>query len=293
MNIPLAGEIFLCNVKGHVSISIILYIVKGQWSIIITLSLSFSQLQAPSTVSPMNIPLAVNKHYPLHCQKSKVNYHHSFSQLQAPPSTVSPMNIPLAGKIFLCNVKGQRSCVNKHYPLHYQRSKVNGQLSSLFLSFFRLQAPSTVSPMNIPLAGEIFLTIVLVTIISIAIFGNSMVCLAISRSRSLRAQVRLLPGRRHRRKTKLCGGFVVFPLAYRFFFYGFYCTWPLRKQAAYKQATRGPTVSSPFRGTSQLGLRVLPKGTYSPCQQIRTGDRESVVVSTEPQQYEAGEGGSI
>ena len=145
---PLAGEIFLCNVKGHVSISIILYIVKGQWSIIITLSLSFSQLQAPSTVSPMNIPLAVNKHYPLHCQKSKVNYHHSFSQLQAPPSTVSPMNIPLAGKIFLCNVKGQRSCVNKHYPLHYQRSTVNYH-HSFSLSFDcrrQAQCPLWTSP---------------------------------------------------------------------------------------------------------------------------------------------------
>ena len=30
-------------------------------------------------------------------------------------------------------------------------------------------------------------------------------------------------------------------------------TWPLRKQAAYKQATRGPTALSPFRGTRQWG----------------------------------------
>ena len=28
---------------------------------------------------------------------------------------------------------------------------------------------------------------------------------------------------------------------------GFYFTWPLRKQAACKQATRGPTALSPFR----------------------------------------------
>ena len=28
-----------------------------------------------------------------------------------------------------------------------------------------------------------------------------------------------------------------------------YFTWPPRKQAAYKQATRGPTALSPFRGT--------------------------------------------
>ena len=32
-----------------------------------------------------------------------------------------------------------------------------------------------------------------------------------------------------------------------------YFPWPLRKQAAYKQATRGPTALSPFRGTGQLG----------------------------------------
>ena len=32
-----------------------------------------------------------------------------------------------------------------------------------------------------------------------------------------------------------------------------YFTWPLRKQAAYKQATRGPTALSPFRGTRQWG----------------------------------------
>ena len=30
-----------------------------------------------------------------------------------------------------------------------------------------------------------------------------------------------------------------------------YFTWPLRKQAAYKQATRGSTALSPFRGTRQ------------------------------------------
>ena len=30
-----------------------------------------------------------------------------------------------------------------------------------------------------------------------------------------------------------------------------YFTWPLRKQAAYKQATRGPTAVSPFQGTRQ------------------------------------------
>ena len=31
----------------------------------------------------------------------------------------------------------------------------------------------------------------------------------------------------------------------------FYFTWPLRKQAAYEQATRGPTAISPFQGTRQ------------------------------------------
>ena len=30
-----------------------------------------------------------------------------------------------------------------------------------------------------------------------------------------------------------------------------YFTWPLRKQAAYRQATRGPPALSPFRGTRQ------------------------------------------
>ena len=34
---------------------------------------------------------------------------------------------------------------------------------------------------------------------------------------------------------------------------GVYFTWSLRKQAAYKQATRGPTALSPFRGTRQWG----------------------------------------
>ena len=33
--------------------------------------------------------------------------------------------------------------------------------------------------------------------------------------------------------------------------WNFYFTWPLRKQAACKQATRGPTALSPFRGTRQ------------------------------------------
>ena len=32
---------------------------------------------------------------------------------------------------------------------------------------------------------------------------------------------------------------------------GFYFTWPLRKKAAYKKATRGPTALTPFRGTRQ------------------------------------------
>ena len=32
-----------------------------------------------------------------------------------------------------------------------------------------------------------------------------------------------------------------------------YCTWPLRKHDAYKQATRGPTALSPFQETRQWG----------------------------------------
>ena len=45
--------------------------------------------------------------------------------------------------------------------------------------------------------------------------------------------------------------------SFSFFFFnshyidGFYFTWPLRKQAAYKHAPRGPTALSPFRGTMQ------------------------------------------
>ena len=31
------------------------------------------------------------------------------------------------------------------------------------------------------------------------------------------------------------------------------CTWPIRKLTAYKQATRGPTALSPFRGIGQWG----------------------------------------
>ena len=41
----------------------------------------------------------------------------------------------------------------------------------------------------------------------------------------------------------------------------FIFTWPLRKQAAYKQATRGPMALSPFRGTRQWRKSALPKGT--------------------------------
>ena len=50
-----------------------------------------------------------------------------------------------------------------------------------------------------------------------------------------------------------------------------YFTWPLRKQAAYKQAIRGPMALSPFWGTRQWGL-VPCQGHYCCCQQTWTGD---------------------
>ena len=40
-----------------------------------------------------------------------------------------------------------------------------------------------------------------------------------------------------------------------------YLTWPLKKQAAYKQAARGTTALSPFWGTRQWRYSVLPRGT--------------------------------
>ena len=51
-----------------------------------------------------------------------------------------------------------------------------------------------------------------------------------------------------------------------------YFTWPLRKQAAYRQATRGPTAVSPFQGTKATRTKCLAQGHYCRCQQIRTGD---------------------
>ena len=42
-----------------------------------------------------------------------------------------------------------------------------------------------------------------------------------------------------------------------------YFTWPLRKQAAYKQVTRGPTALSHFRGTIYaMRIKCLAKGHY-------------------------------
>ena len=47
----------------------------------------------------------------------------------------------------------------------------------------------------------------------------------------------------------------------------FYFTWPLRKQAANKLATRGHALS-PFQGTRQWGWNALPKGTTAPASRL-------------------------
>ena len=50
-----------------------------------------------------------------------------------------------------------------------------------------------------------------------------------------------------------------------------YFTWQLRKQAAYKQATRGLTDLSTFRRTRQWGLSALPKGTTAAASRFEQG----------------------
>ena len=48
-------------------------------------------------------------------------------------------------------------------------------------------------------------------------------------------------------------------------------TWPLRKQTAYKQATRGLTALSLFRGTRQWGYSALPKGSTAAASRFEPG----------------------
>ena len=50
-----------------------------------------------------------------------------------------------------------------------------------------------------------------------------------------------------------------------------YFTWPLRKQAAYKEATRGPVALSPFRGTRRWGYSALPNGTTAAASRFEPG----------------------
>ena len=65
-----------------------------------------------------------------------------------------------------------------------------------------------------------------------------------------------------------------------------YFSWLLRKQAAYKHATRGPTALSPFEGLGNEDKVPFPKGTPAAAGRFESGlhVRASVVISTEPQQ---------
>ena len=51
-----------------------------------------------------------------------------------------------------------------------------------------------------------------------------------------------------------------------------YFPWPLRKQAACKQATREPIVFKSFPRDWAMRIKCLAQGHYCRCQQIRTGD---------------------
>ena len=50
-----------------------------------------------------------------------------------------------------------------------------------------------------------------------------------------------------------------------------YFTWPLRKQAAYKQTARGPMALSPLRGTRQWGYSTLPKSATGATSRFEPG----------------------
>ena len=68
---------------------------------------------------------------------------------------------------------------------------------------------------------------------------------------------------------------------------GFYFTWPLRKQAAYKQATRGPTLYVVLsEGLGNEDKVPCPRALLPLPADSNRGPHylESVVLSTEPQQ---------
>ena len=65
-----------------------------------------------------------------------------------------------------------------------------------------------------------------------------------------------------------------------------YFTWPLRKQAAYKQATMGPTTFTAFWGTRHGDKVPCPRALLPLPRDLNLGPHnwEPMVLSTEPQQ---------